>query len=449
LDNLAVRVLAKLDMIDDDGAPQDADFLAIRVYNEQAYDRVDSRLRDFQVHDSAVRLKRAVRRRVRDRLVSGKDLPEARRVAESWLAEIDGTEIELGERLRRGANLVFVTCSSASPRILVDNGSREPFDWVVIEEAAKAWPTELALPLVRGLRWTLVGDQQQISAYGRDEVERFLNSCANDPDPEIAKHFGRKDAYLKRFELFGTMIEEAVPGDPVQRLTEQRRMHDPICQVVSRSFYPAARPPRPRGAAFPAPHDPLPKGILVTMRPEDGHVIVSPDWLAGRTLLWVDTSGVHRDEPYWGNPYEARLVAALCDAMRPSLAPIARGAASRRGLAILTPYRQQADVIRKTDPSLGDAVRTVDSFQGREADVVVVSLVRDTMRAPADRPLKNIGHLADPNRVNVMLSRARDLLVIVGSFDHFADSGLECWDKVTSAVERFGTRRTADKVLSA
>jgi hypothetical protein len=448
LDNLAVRVLGKLGMISDDGVPQDADFLAIRVYNEQAYDRVDPRLRAFQVDDSAVRLKGAIKRRVRDRLESRIDLPRVRQVAESWLAEIDGTEIELGDRLRRGANLVFVTCSSASHQTLVDNGSREPFDWVMIEEAAKAWPTELALPLVRGLRWTLVGDQQQIGAFGLDEVKRFLNSCAGETEPEIAKHYGRKDAYLKTFELFGTMIQEARPGDPVRRLTEQRRMHDPICQVVSRSFYAPARPTRPRGA-FPAPRDPLPEGILVTMRPEDGHVIESPHWLPGRSLLWIDTSGVHGDMPHWGNPYEAQLVAALSHAMRPALAPIARHEASRRGLAILTPYRQQAELIRKADPSLDDAIRTVDSFQGREADVVMVSLVRDTVRGSWDRPLKNIGHLADPSRVNVMLSRARDLLVIVGSFDHFAGSGVECWEKVTSAVDRFGVRRTAGTVLSA
>lgn len=449
LDNLAARVLGKLGLVGEDGKPRDtADFLAIRVYNEQAYDRVDSRLRPFRVDESALRLKAAIKRRVRDRRDARIDSPRVRQVVDSWLEEIDGTEIELGERLRRGANLVFVTCSSASHETLVDNGSREPFDWVIIEEAAKAWPTELALPLVRGLRWTLVGDQQQIGAYGLDDVKKFLNSCADDPEPEIAKHFGRRDAYLKRFELFGTMIKEAGPGDPVQRLTEQRRMHDPICQVVSRSFYPAPRSAPPPGAP-PQPRDPLPPGILVTMREEDGHVVESPGWLQGRTLVWIDTSGVHRDQPYWSNPYEARLVAALCQDIRPDAVPHARHEENRRGLAVLTPYRQQAELIRQAGPSLEDAVRTVDSFQGREADVVVASLVRDTLRASWDRPLKNIGHLADASRVNVMLSRARDLLVIVGSFEHFADSGVECWVKVTTAVERFGVRRAAGKVLGA
>jgi hypothetical protein len=449
LDNLAVRILRKLKLIDEDGTPLDADFLAIRVFGEHAHERVDERLREFQVSDSAIRLTRAIRRRVRGRLHTHNDIPKVRQVAESWLTQLDGIEIELGERLRRGANLVFVTCSAATREMLVDNGSREPFDWVIIEEAAKAWPTELALPLVRGLRWTMVGDQQQIGAFGREDVERFLNSCADDPNAEIAKHYSRKTSYLKTFEVFGTMINETLcsPDAPVGRLTEQRRMHDPICQVVSRSFYPAPRPPQPP-ARTPVPRDILPEGILRTMRPEDGHMFGLPDWLEGSSLVWLDTSGMRQDEGYWCNQYEAAVVNAFAAGLRPSALPIARSdPASRRGLAILTPYRHQADVLRKAGHSMADAVKTVDSFQGREADIVIVSLVRDTMRAPWDRPLKNIGHLADPNRVNVMLSRARDLLVIVGSFQHFADSGLPCWSNVTEAVRRFGLTRPASAVL--
>jgi len=113
----------------------------------------------------------------------------------------------------------------------------------------------------------------------------------------------------------------------------------------------------------------------------------------------------------------------------------------------LTPYRRQVEAIKRADPALSDAVKTVDSFQGREADLVVVSLVRDKARAPWSRPLSNVGHLADPTRVNVMLSRARDLLVLIGSFDHFAGSGLPTWQSVTTAVERYGIRRPAASVM--
>ena len=55
-------------------------------------------------------------------------------------------------------------------------------------------------------------------------------------------------------------------------------------------------------------------------------------------------------------------------------------------------------------------IATVDSFQGRECDVVVYSTVRSN-------PERGIGFLKDYRRINVALSRARELLVIVG--DHF------------------------------
>ncbi len=54
---------------------------------------------------------------------------------------------------------------------------------------------------------------------------------------------------------------------------------------------------------------------------------------------------------------------------------------------------------------------TVDSFQGSEADLVVLSLVRNNQRTG----LSALGFLRDKRRMNVALSRARSKLVIVGS----------------------------------
>jgi len=55
---------------------------------------------------------------------------------------------------------------------------------------------------------------------------------------------------------------------------------------------------------------------------------------------------------------------------------------------------------------------TVDSFQGNQADVIVVSLVRNNDRL-------TLGFLDEPSRLNVLLSRAEQLLVLVGSWDFF------------------------------
>lgn len=60
-------------------------------------------------------------------------------------------------------------------------------------------------------------------------------------------------------------------------------------------------------------------------------------------------------------------------------------------------------------------VHTVDSFQGNQADVVAVSLVRNNREGPG----KGMGFLDESSRLNVLLSRAERLLVLVGSWDFF------------------------------
>lgn len=79
---------------------------------------------------------------------------------------------------------------------------------------------------------------------------------------------------------------------------------------------------------------------------------------------------------------------------------------------------------------------TVHSFQGREADRVIVSLVRTTRTG--DDPVRNLGHVGKDEVANVLLSRAKRLLVLVGRFEHFRDNGGPTWRLVTDVVERYG-----------
>jgi hypothetical protein len=92
---------------------------------------------------------------------------------------------------------------------------------------------------------------------------------------------------------------------------------------------------------------------------------------------------------------------------------------------------------------------TVDSFQGNEADVVVVSLVRNNTLEPGDDSA--LGFLDKAYRLNVLLSRAEQLLVLIGSWEFFwrqvkhiplEDKRQELWHwkKVLTLLEEwFGT----------
>jgi hypothetical protein len=116
---------------------------------------------------------------------------------------------------------------------------------------------------------------------------------------------------------------------------------------------------------------------------------------------------------------------------------------------VLTPYREQRRLLQGVSLA-SPHLSTVHAFQGREADLVIVSLVRDTAhgRGPS-RIGPSLGHLAQRELVNVLFSRARRMLVIVGRFDHYAHIAGErgFWTRVCRAVELYGDRLMVTEVL--
>ena len=86
----------------------------------------------------------------------------------------------------------------------------------------------------------------------------------------------------------------------------------------------------------------------------------------------------------------------------------------------ITPYKGQVAEIRGNLPKkYHDAVRTVDGFQGKEADFILLSLVRNNKRTGSSR---RWGFFRDPRRINVALSRAREGLVVISSIDHIENT---------------------------
>ena len=107
-------------------------------------------------------------------------------------------------------------------------------------------------------------------------------------------------------------------------------------------------------------------------------------------------------------------------------------------VAVITPYRAQSDLLRKELKKVKDlkdwSVSTVDSYQGQEADIVIISTVRT----------ERVGFIDDPQRLNVALTRAKRILRIVGCKNLFESLGrsstlkklisFHCSEKQTSTV---------------
>ena len=457
LDNLANGILAQC-------RANSLDVVAVRIASKYAVaeGKVHQGVRDLLPDTQASQIVRGVERSTTHAIDSGR-LPDGRVLDDQllallaeWRNQVSGVELEIRDRIRRGANLVFATTGGCTERNVATRGSSGLFDWVIVEEAARAWPTELALPLVRGLRWTLLGDHFQLPAFDEVSVQQFLEHCRTSNDEELQQFGESRSAFLEVFRMFGSLFDKRAERragrspssrlvEPLDELDLQFRMHPDICQVVSQAFYrarvdPASGELKEHQGGWLKTHEETTK---------IAHDIDAPPFLRGRALVWIDTEGVEdsNDLRAWRNEGEVEVIGTLLGQMHPAPPVVRDGDDDDDRFALLSPYNAQIDALMRANlPAwTRGRIHTVDSFQGREADIVVVSLVRSTQR-DEQRPEANIGYLVTPNRINVLLSRARRLLVIVGRIAHFERQvemnpdrkDLQFWTAITKEVRRQG-----------
>ncbi|KJS61497.1 AAA domain-containing protein [Streptomyces rubellomurinus] len=451
LDNLAARLIKEMpdvlilretpDGQDDEERVKDHTVLAHTLgrLTDRLAKTIESQL-TWMLHPE--RLSPEERRRFEELPPGERPLPlndQDRPVADAWLQSVTSNQIELTDRIKNGASIVLATCSIAATITDTDRDPGDMFDWVIVEEAAKAWPTELIIPLVLGTRWTLIGDHRQLGAHREEEVLQFLRSLRDHPDKDMRLHYDEREMRERVLRMFGHLFVDREEPDtgpvsyhasPLGQLNLQFRMHPDIAQPVGRAFYPYV-PFRPDD-------DGLPKSFLGTSSLADlDHGVQRPGFLRGAALVWLDTTGLEdcAEHPYWYNQGEVEVIDRLVDRMRPAPLAVDRPAEDDGGLVVLTPYRAQKNLLENKGLLRG-RVHTVHSFQGREADRVIVSLVRTTRSG--NTVAGNVGHVGRNEVANVLLSRGRRLLVLVGGFAHFAEHGGTSWDIITKTVRRYG-----------
>lgn len=360
---------------------------------------------------------------------------------------------EIRRRIERSAPVTACTTSAASQAADLLRGDIRHFDVVIVDEAAKAWGVDIVQPLAIANRAILVGDQQQLPPFNIEVVSRAFDrgeslargGATETMTDEMRLVFDQDNAetareWLEPFErlFLRCPVGEASNADrskvPVtQRLGTQYRSLGPIGDLVSQTFY--------DGKLKTADHlrDPLPVEPILRL----GNIEHDP------VLCWVDTSGM-TDPRFRTNPDRSRgfrnrgeadlilsMLGRMLGAFRRDLGP---SVAPEEKLRVLSPYKGQVEylkteILRKARPGsressrlwtgMETAVQTIDSAQGAEADLVIVSLVRSetNLRFPPETAAisdweskinQGFGFLQSPERINVMLSRARRQLVIVG-----------------------------------
>lgn len=330
--------------------------------------------------------------------------PENSRVREVFTTQAEwqarfGRTPDFAPALLRSAQIVAGTCVG----IAGIKGVQEiDFDVCIVDEASKATPTEMLIPLSRSRKWIVVGDQKQLPPFV-DEGFR---------DASILDEFGLDEGMIKR-TIFDR-LHDMLPADCKKMLSIQYRMVPAIGNLISHCFYDGALKSAEKQ------WDRLLESILPT------------------PVVWLSTScRTDRFETKTGDSYwnEAEL-----HVVHDQLKSINTRAALEDkilSIAVLTGYGPQRSILERRFASLQKSCsnievewNTVDAVQGRQADIVIYSVTRSNRSG-------KIGFLKETSRLNVALSRCKQNLVLVGDHAFFSHvSGENPFKRVLHYVEQ-------------
>lgn len=302
-------------------------------------------------------------------------------IQQDWMSRIQ-SDLEIEKYFVKNSNIIAGTCTGfLSNRTISDM----VFDYLIVDEAAKATFPELLISVIKAKKIILVGDHKQLppvldETLIRSNKDRFIES--------------KVDISTLYSGVFYRLFKHLNESNK-QTLLTQYRMHPTIGTMVSQMFYEEEK---------------ISNGVEAEERI---HNILEYNGLA---IVWISTSKcINKREKKnfngtlktYSNILEAKIV-------REQLSLINKYSNNDIDVGVITPYSAQKakikDELKNLDLSrIKDevAVNSVDAFQGGQKDIIIYS----TVRSNTDN---KIGFLDSQERLNVAFSRAKKLLIIVG-----------------------------------
>ena len=286
--------------------------------------------------------------------------------------------------------MIGVTCNQIEH--LVDEET-EMFDLAIVDECSKATMPEWLMAMSVANKCILVGDHKQLPPTFCTEEAEALTKL------DEFKELLIRNGVIER--LF-----ENLPQDMKGTLGKQFRMLPDIGQFISQHFY---------------------KGQLQHHRTETDHEFQDFGWFTYKSNGYRVPESEDEKKKVLVNEFEIRIIMARLTEIRDRLKRSNSG--KKLSVALITPFRAQCTALRKTlahhdfNDILAVEVDTVDAFQGRQADIVMFSFVRNT--GPAK-------FYADDRRMNVAISRARDAVYLVGDIEYIRSKRLPVLDALAS-----------------
>lgn len=397
--------------------------------------------------------------------VDREDWEDIFRGLQSWVDEIPDYSQEKEVFLKdfiNGCNVVGVSCTE-NARTLTENGF-DDFDVVIIDEVSKATPPELLIPMLRGRKVVLVGDHRQLPPLF-NEHEKTYQEVAEQQEgmedvivPLTMADFNKyKDMvtaslFERYFENAGSSIKET--------LIYQYRMHSDIMDIINIFYDKHLKDGNEDNYTYDT------KAHYLDIRSVSGTEMIMPD----RHAYWFDSSEVLGEKIYEQRKHGSTSAENLVEAemIMELLRKMELQYANRKNrtipvsVGVISFYYDQVAMIRQmiraeSFHAIDVEVNTVDRFQGKEKEIIFVSLVRNVRRAAHNVD----SHIAAFQRINVAFSRAQNLLVIVGAKDMYAEQPVKITDmnngeekvimaykEIIEMLDQRGTYFTSDEVLS-
>lgn len=299
------------------------------------------------------------------------------RIKKEWINKINNTE-ELGKIFIEDVSVIGATCIGIANYY---SNFDLNFDLVIIDEAGRATPPELFVPMVLGKKIILVGDHKQLPPV----IDKVLSD-----EVRVRTNYKRHELEESLFAYLQNKLNDNCKGV----LREQYRMHPVIGDLISETFY---------------------NNSIISMVNQDSREH-GYDKFGQNHIVWLDTvNDYNKYEENVGTTKQNKLEADKIVELLIDLNNSYKYKKIKKDVAIITGYKAQKNlIIRQLErynvdefTNISIEVDTVDAFQGRETDIVIYSIVRSNKEG-------NLGFLRDSRRLNVSLSRARELLIIIG-----------------------------------
>lgn len=335
--------------------------------------------------------------------------------------EVDALRIK--EAIADYSTVFAATCQQSVNKSVISNkiGFDDPhqeltYEYVIVDEAARVTPGDLLVPLSQGKKIILVGDHRQLPHIVDQSIVRKLENDQETSDIDQLK--------TSMFEyLFSTRLKQLEEDDGIPRrvtLDKQFRMHPSLGEFVSKNFY-----------EIESTSEKFTSGLT------KDYFTHNLQGTNGSPFMWIDVPQIRGQAK---RKSTSMVRAAECEAICQAFETWSDDPKfSEMNFGIISFYRAQSDEIQQAFNNRNliqenIKIGTVDSFQGMEFDVIMLSICRTATpnwKTSGDL-LKDqrrlFGHLCLPNRLNVAMSRQKKLLAVVG------DAALFSTEQSRSAV---------------